>query len=324
MLSVLMSVLTPCLLLFTVVAQAQELDPASYYRLTTQWQGDGKSLDILNDGQNNKPILAATANYSSQMWKLTPLGNGFYRLTTQWQGDGKSLDIINDGQNNKPILAATGNYSGQMWKLAPLGNGFYRLTTQWQGDGKSLDIINDGQNNKPILAATGNYSGQMWKLTQVTPSGPQPTWTPLSGTGTDVGVGANGVLWVIGTDPASAADKSIYQWDGSTFRQMSGAAVRIAVDPNGRAWVVNSGNAISRWTGSAWQQMPGAALDIGIGANGSVWVIGSRPGHLQLERQKLAEDRRRRNSDLRGSSGQAVGGQRERPDPGAGRAPPGS
>jgi len=121
MLKLLVGVLAPCLLLLTVAAQAQGPDPAYYYRLTTQWQGDGKSLDIINDGQNNKPILAATGNYFGQMWKLTPLGNGFYRLTTQWQGDGKSLDIINDGQNNKPILAATGTYSGQMWKLTKLG-----------------------------------------------------------------------------------------------------------------------------------------------------------------------------------------------------------
>ena len=68
----------------------------------------------------------------------------------------------------------------------------------------------------------------------------QPTWTPLSAKGTDVGVGANGVLWVIGADPAGAADKSIYEWDGTTLQQKPGAAVRIAVDPNGRAWVVNS------------------------------------------------------------------------------------
>jgi hypothetical protein len=106
----------------------------------------------------------------------------------------------------------------------------------------------------------------------------QPTWTPLSAKGTDVGVGANGVLWVIGADPAGAADKSIYEWDGTTLQQKPGAAVRIAVDPNGRAWVVNSTHTIFRWTGSAWQHMPGAALDIGIGANGAVWMIGPDQG----------------------------------------------
>jgi hypothetical protein len=47
-------------------------DAGFYYRLTTQFQGDGKSLDIVNEGENSKqPILAATGNYSGQLWKLT-------------------------------------------------------------------------------------------------------------------------------------------------------------------------------------------------------------------------------------------------------------
>src|SRR5882672_2237439 len=86
-------------------------DPGSFYRLTTLFQGECRSLEILNDGRNNnQPILAKTANVSGQYWKITPVGAGFYRLTTQWQGAGKSLDIINDGRgNNQPFLASTGN-----------------------------------------------------------------------------------------------------------------------------------------------------------------------------------------------------------------------
>lgn len=156
--------------------QPSEIDPNFWYRLTTQWQGDDRSLDIVNDGKNNnQPILAKTGNYTGQYWKFTPLGKGFYRMTTSWQGDDKSLDIVNDGKNNnKPILAKTGNYSGQYWKLTEK-NGFYRLTTGWQGDVKSLDIVNDGKNNQPILAKTGNYSGQYWKLTKIGPIKTEPT-----------------------------------------------------------------------------------------------------------------------------------------------------
>lgn len=40
-----------------------------YYRLTTQWQGDGMSLDIFYDGKsNNVPILAKTGHFSGQLW----------------------------------------------------------------------------------------------------------------------------------------------------------------------------------------------------------------------------------------------------------------
>jgi len=45
-------------------------NPNEYYRLTTQWQGDGKSLDVVNNGINNQLQLANTGNFSGQMWKI--------------------------------------------------------------------------------------------------------------------------------------------------------------------------------------------------------------------------------------------------------------
>ena len=151
-----------------ITATREGFDPNSYYRFTTQWRGDGKSLDIVNDGKsNNQLILADTGNFSGQRWRITPVGDGYYRLTAEWQGNAKSIDVVNAGKNNQLIMADTGNYSGQFWKITSLGGGYYRLTTQWQGDGKSLDIVNDGKNNQVILADTGNFSGQSWKITKI-------------------------------------------------------------------------------------------------------------------------------------------------------------
>jgi hypothetical protein len=52
----------------------------------------------------------------------------------------------------------------------------------------------------------------------------QATWTPLNAKGTDVGVGANGVLWVIGAYPAGAADnvqgREIHHRQGSAPREV--------------------------------------------------------------------------------------------------------
>lgn len=138
-----------------------------YYRLTTQWLGEGRSLDVINDGANDKLHLTATANVTGQFWKLTPVGGGFYRLTTAWLGENKSLDVVNDGTNNKLQMADSGNFTGQFWKLTPVENGYYRLTTKWLGDGKSLDVVNDGANSKLQLAATGKFSGQFWKITKI-------------------------------------------------------------------------------------------------------------------------------------------------------------
>lgn len=151
-----------------------DFDPNAYYRLTTQWQGECKGLDIVNDAHDNRPILADAANVSGQLWKITPLGDGYYRLTTQWKGTGKSLDIVNDAHDNRPTLAKTADVSGQHWKITPTGDGYYRLTTMWQGPGKSLDIINDAHDNRPTLANTANVSGQRWRFTKETGIGAPP------------------------------------------------------------------------------------------------------------------------------------------------------
>ena len=144
---------------------AQNFDDGRYYRLTTMWQGEGRSLDVVNDGRNNKLILADTGNYSGQYWKFTRVEDGYYRLSTKWQGEGQPIDVVNDGVNNKLTLKTRGNYTGQHWRVVRLSNGYYRLTNRWRGEGKSLDIVNDGANNKPILADTGDYSGQYWRIT---------------------------------------------------------------------------------------------------------------------------------------------------------------
>lgn len=144
-------------------------DTGYYYRLTTQFRGDGMCLDVFNGGpMNNMTHLVQCANYSGQFWRFTgPDANGSYRLSTEFRGPGMCLDIFNGGQyNNQPNLAACANLSGQLWNLRAEGD-WYRLTTQFRGPDMCLDIFNGGpQNNQPVLAKCANYSGQLWKLTR--------------------------------------------------------------------------------------------------------------------------------------------------------------
>jgi hypothetical protein len=100
--------------------QAHAFDHDFYYYLSTKFEGDGRVLDILNDGKNNNQIiLAKTGDYSGQLWKITPNDKGYYRLTTQWRGDQYSLDVYNDkGTKSKSlVLAPSGEFSGQYWKI---------------------------------------------------------------------------------------------------------------------------------------------------------------------------------------------------------------
>lgn len=108
------------------------------------------------------------------------------------------------------------------------------------------------------------------------------TFGTLTGKAKDIAVGANGAIWIIGTD-AFGDGFRVYKWNGSGWTPSDGGAVRVAVGPTGIPWVVTASGAIFRRTttdptvANAWQQLPGLANDIGVGANGDAWVIGADP-----------------------------------------------
>ena len=74
-------------------------------------------------------------------------------------------------------------------------------------------------------------------------------WEVLPGLAMDIGVGANGAAWAIGSpQEASEFGYPILRWNGiDNWDRVKGAAVRIAVSPEGTPWVVNSKNTIFRW-----------------------------------------------------------------------------
>ena len=82
-----------------------------------------------------------------------------------------------------------------------------------------------------------------------------PSLAALDGKATDVGLGANGVLWAIGTDPVPGG-RTIHRWNGTAWDRIPGGAVRIAVDPQGAAWIVNDAKTIFRWNGTTWEPSP--------------------------------------------------------------------
>lgn len=100
----------------------------------------------------------------------------------------------------------------------------------------------------------------------------QPSWQRLVGEAADIGVGADGTAWVIGTDERRGGF-GIYRLQGDTWARVSGGAVRIDVDAHGDPWIVNNSHEIYKWNGNDWLRLPGDARDIGVGADGSVWVV---------------------------------------------------
>ena len=95
---------------------------------------------------------------------------------------------------------------------------------------------------------------------------------------TDVGVGADGSVFVVGSDTATTTGgHSIFKYYNGQFHKIpNGAGVRIAVSPQGVPWVVNKSNLIFKYSGGIWTQIPGSASDIGIGAEGSVFAVSTQ------------------------------------------------
>ena len=101
----------------------------------------------------------------------------------------------------------------------------------------------------------------------------------VPGTASDIDVGVNGEVWLIGTD-AVPGGFGIYKlgWDnaGRARIKVDGAAVRVAVDNDGEPWVVNSSGEIYRRQKNAWTGLQNVkARDIEIDNKGIVWIADS-------------------------------------------------
>ena len=98
-----------------------------------------------------------------------------------------------------------------------------------------------------------------------------PVKLPVSARDLDV---KNGVVWIVGSDHA------ISQLVDGSWQRIDGTAVRIAVDPSGNPWIVNSAGKILRRSNGAWKEVPGLrdglAQDIAITKSGEVWMVADR------------------------------------------------
>ena len=155
------------------VSEPQELNPHDlpykgyfnanqYYKLSNSVLGNKMSIDILNDGENDKPLLADTEQLSGQSWKLTEIGGGYYRMTTEWQGESQSLDVIKEDGVNKIRLLDSGNYTGQFWKFHRSEDNRYRITNFWLGDDFSLSYDHKNDRIRVILTESTKEENQLW------------------------------------------------------------------------------------------------------------------------------------------------------------------
>ncbi|MCB2213457.1 hypothetical protein KQI52_15180 [bacterium] len=98
-------------------------------------------------------------------------------------------------------------------------------------------------------------------------------WQELAGAATDIAVGADGTVFIIGSE---SKGHRIYKWDDGAWADFPGSNYkRVAVGPDGNPYVVSQDYKIYRWRNDTWQELAGAATDIAVGPDGNLFIIGS-------------------------------------------------
>lgn len=104
-------------------------------------------------------------------------------------------------------------------------------------------------------------------------------WQARSGCATSIGSG-NGETWKIGCD--GSPNHGIQRWNGSSWDDKPGAAVKITVSADGVPWVLRADGSIWKWNGSSFDQSGGignygggssCATAITVGFGNDAWIV---------------------------------------------------
>lgn len=196
---------------------------------------------VLLDFGRNQQSEPGNPDYRHQYWEQIP-------------GAAQDIGVGPDGSVWAVGASTLGHdYGLYQWS----GRGWY----EQRGGAVRVDVDARG---RPWIV---NDAHEIWLLER-------GRWERIAGAARDIGIGADGSVWVIGVG-SRGGGHAIYRLGQYGWIEYPGSGERIDVAPDGTPWVVNDEERIFRLEGGVWQRIPGAAHDIGIGADGSVWVIGA-------------------------------------------------
>lgn len=200
------------------------------------------------------------------------------------------MNFEGPGEGQWEILPGGGtsiavNDEGVIWIVG--GQGVPHYWEEFTAGGGDWPVPPDNNLNNLIsiavdpagLAWAINEAGEIYRRTGG--SFPGQTWEKMPGGATDIAIGADGHVWVIGGDGVphywEAGQDGGGDWPVPPGAEITGAQ-RIAVGEDGLPWIITSSNTIMRREGTAfpgtgWVDVEGSAKDIAIGANGAVWTL---------------------------------------------------
>jgi hypothetical protein len=146
---------------------------------------------------------------------------------------------------------------GRVWRRAVGAN------STWVGVPGNFTRIDAGPDGRAWAVGDGGgvfrYTGSWWE--------------PLGGGARDVGVGADGSVFI------ADAEGKVARFDPRRreflrIPEPPAGAERIDVDDRGLPWIVMTGGDTARFDGNGWLRLPGKAADISVGPEGTAYKIG--------------------------------------------------
>jgi hypothetical protein len=185
----------------------------------------------------------------------------------------------NGGTQQTPDFVEPGLWQMTWTYDCAFGSGFQiTINPESSADlGPILDGSSGSGTERYTLTGTFNLTVSSSCTWTITVSPTSQYWDQLPGAATDISIGNDGSVWVLGTNPGPNG-YLIYRWTGAGWAHEPGEAVRISVGAYGFPWIVDSHNRIYQLTGGGWVQEPGAATDISVNNAGQVMAVGTNPG----------------------------------------------
>jgi len=144
------------------ISFAQEINPGVLYRIVSP---SGLVVDNKETTEDNARLYLAKENKNSkgQLWKISPLLDGYYLITNPYGG--KSIDNgnIHSGDGN-PLLQwgeSRGNQN-QHWKITVTGTGAYQIIQRVSG----MALAFQGSDAAGSLISQLPNSSQLWRLVE--------------------------------------------------------------------------------------------------------------------------------------------------------------
>ena len=249
------------------------------------WQ---EALNVPNDGARDTPDLAFAASPDTDAYLICSGGdcvNGFRDASSY-------LDVVGGTSAATPVFAAVLALLNQKFGTSQgnINPSLYRLANS---SSNAFHDIQAGNNQVPCQAGTpdcpnggyiGYFAGPGYDLatglgsvdafnlvSQWSTATGIPALSQVSGSLTQVSVGADGTAWGLN----AAGDTFMYDSQTHSWQQVPGVLSQIAVGASGAVWGIDAYGTIYRYdsNNSTWVSIPGNLTSIAVGADGDVWGL---------------------------------------------------